>query len=196
MSGRTTGNGGIRFISCTPLLGADDEIGVWIVVMVDNEKAIGGPASRNRSTQRGQLEKYDASSTPDNFSSPGTQDQFNSSAHTNAGTTDATSPPLSSNPTFLPKQQQVNGSSSRPSTSYSTPQQQPQHRRYQSMNGDSNSLYHDSIREEALPNWSGMGKPWSLKEQERYRQMKRERGTLSRQDTEEIPRRSEEVGLV
>ena len=26
-----------RYISCTPLLGSDDQVGVWMVVMVENE---------------------------------------------------------------------------------------------------------------------------------------------------------------
>ena len=184
-----------RFISCTPLLGTDDQIGVWIVVMVEDEKASGGPGSAHRSTQRGQLEKYDLSSTPDDFSNPGTQDNITSTPDTNPPTTDATSQPSNGNP--MSGSKQVNGSvnnSSRPSTSYTTQQSQPQHRRYQSMDGDSNSMYHDSVRDEYRPNWSTMGKPWSLKEQERHRQMKRE--TLSRQDTEEIPRRREEVGTI
>ena len=31
----------IRYISCTPLLGSDDEVGVWMVVMVENEAVTG-----------------------------------------------------------------------------------------------------------------------------------------------------------
>lgn len=189
--------GKTRFISCTPLLGGDDQVGVWIVVMVDNENSAGGIASRNQSAQRGRLENNNLPSTPDNFSNIGAQDQFSSSSNTKATTTDATSPPPSRNGTLHSKHQRMNDTSRRPSTAYSTPQQPPQHRRYQSMGGDSNQANQDSTRQATnQPNWSGMGKPWSLKEQERHRLMSKERGTLSRQDTEEIPRRSEEVGTI
>lgn len=34
-----------RYISCTPLLGSDDEVGVWIVTMVENEQVTGTLAS-------------------------------------------------------------------------------------------------------------------------------------------------------
>ena len=192
------GNAKTRFVNCVPLLDADENVGVWIVVMVDEAKVTGGLAPGNRSTQRSQLENYDLASTPDHTSNFGTQGQPSSTSNTDAPPTDATSP-LSRNPMTPTKQ--TNGSSShqsnsRPSSSY-IPQRQSsqQHRRFQSTNGDSNSMYHDSIREGvSTPNWSTMGKPWSLKEQERHKQTKR--GTLSRQETEEIPRRSEDVGTV
>lgn len=35
-----------RYISCTPLLGSDDQVGVWIVIMVENEQVTGTLASR------------------------------------------------------------------------------------------------------------------------------------------------------
>ena len=41
-----------RYISCTPLLGSDDRVGVWMVVMVENETVTGGLASRERNLAR------------------------------------------------------------------------------------------------------------------------------------------------
>lgn len=41
-----------RYISCTPLLGSDDQIGVWMVIMVENELVTGGLASRERASAR------------------------------------------------------------------------------------------------------------------------------------------------
>ena len=39
----------IRWISCTPLLGSDDRVGVWMVIMVDNHtSAMGFPPSHER----------------------------------------------------------------------------------------------------------------------------------------------------
>lgn len=40
------GEGKVRFLSCTPLLGADDEVGVWMVVMVEEEAAATGALKR------------------------------------------------------------------------------------------------------------------------------------------------------
>ena len=37
-----------RFISCTPLLGTDEEVGVWVVVMVENESVTGSLVRRDR----------------------------------------------------------------------------------------------------------------------------------------------------
>ena len=34
-----TGSGKIRWLNCTPLLGSDDRVGVWMVVMVEDEKS-------------------------------------------------------------------------------------------------------------------------------------------------------------
>lgn len=41
-----------RYISCTPLLGSDDAVGVWMVVMVENELVTGSLASRERAMAR------------------------------------------------------------------------------------------------------------------------------------------------
>lgn len=41
-----------RYISCTPLLGSDDQVGVWMVVMVENEQVTGGLASRDLALRR------------------------------------------------------------------------------------------------------------------------------------------------
>ena len=54
---RKGGPGGIegaraRYISCTPLLGSDDQVGVWMVVMVENELVTGSLASRNAALAR------------------------------------------------------------------------------------------------------------------------------------------------
>lgn len=40
--------GHTRYISCTPLLGSDDRVGVWMVVMVENEQVTGSLPSRTR----------------------------------------------------------------------------------------------------------------------------------------------------
>ena len=37
--GGSSGNGKIRWLHCTPLLGSDDRVGVWMVVMVEDEKS-------------------------------------------------------------------------------------------------------------------------------------------------------------
>ena len=41
-----------RYISCTPLLGSDDQVGVWMVVMVENELVTGSLASRQAALTR------------------------------------------------------------------------------------------------------------------------------------------------
>ena len=41
-----------RYISCTPLLGSDDQVGVWMVVMVENELVTGSLASRQAALHR------------------------------------------------------------------------------------------------------------------------------------------------
>lgn len=41
-----------RYISCTPLLGSDDQPGVWMVVMVENELVTGSLASRQAALNR------------------------------------------------------------------------------------------------------------------------------------------------
>lgn len=56
MNGMTGMNGETgsrtRYISCTPLLGSDDQVGVWMVVMVENEQVTGGLASRDMALRR------------------------------------------------------------------------------------------------------------------------------------------------
>ncbi|KAL8941867.1 MAG: hypothetical protein Q9211_001638 [Gyalolechia sp. 1 TL-2023] len=42
----STGGSRTRYISCTPLLGSDDKVGVWMVVMVENETVTGSLPSR------------------------------------------------------------------------------------------------------------------------------------------------------
>jgi len=49
----------IRYISCTPLLGSDDQVGVWMVVMVENEVVTGSLASRAAA-----LARYDGQIPP------------------------------------------------------------------------------------------------------------------------------------
>ncbi|KAL8715261.1 MAG: hypothetical protein Q9220_001219 [cf. Caloplaca sp. 1 TL-2023] len=47
----TTGGGEVartRYISCTPMTGSDDKVGVWMVVMVENESVTGSLPSRER----------------------------------------------------------------------------------------------------------------------------------------------------
>lgn len=41
-----------RYISCTPLLGSDDQVGVWMVVMVENELVTGSLTSRTAALAR------------------------------------------------------------------------------------------------------------------------------------------------
>ncbi|KAL8718740.1 MAG: hypothetical protein Q9225_004158 [Loekoesia sp. 1 TL-2023] len=49
-----SGSGGsrTRYISCTPLLGSDDKVGVWMVVMVENETVTGSLPSRANAITR------------------------------------------------------------------------------------------------------------------------------------------------
>lgn len=47
-SSRGSDVGRTRYISCTPLLGSDDRVGVWMVVMVENEQVTGTLPSRTR----------------------------------------------------------------------------------------------------------------------------------------------------
>ena len=47
-SSRGSDAGRTRYISCTPLLGSDDKVGVWMVVMVENEQVTGTLPSRTR----------------------------------------------------------------------------------------------------------------------------------------------------
>ncbi|KAL8799437.1 MAG: hypothetical protein Q9182_005881 [Xanthomendoza sp. 2 TL-2023] len=44
--------GRTRYISCTPLLGSDDKVGVWMVVMVENETITGSLPSRTNALAR------------------------------------------------------------------------------------------------------------------------------------------------
>lgn len=46
--GGSSEGGRTRYISCTPLLGSDDKVGVWMVVMVENEQVTGTLPSRMR----------------------------------------------------------------------------------------------------------------------------------------------------
>ncbi|KAL9580651.1 MAG: hypothetical protein Q9212_004370, partial [Teloschistes hypoglaucus] len=41
-----------RYISCTPLLGSDDQVGVWMVIMVENEMVTGSLPSRANAIAR------------------------------------------------------------------------------------------------------------------------------------------------
>ncbi|KAL8873304.1 MAG: hypothetical protein Q9174_001204 [Haloplaca sp. 1 TL-2023] len=51
--GKGSDEGGkTRYISCTPLLGSDDKVGVWMVVMVENESITGSLSSRNSRAER------------------------------------------------------------------------------------------------------------------------------------------------
>ena len=50
-----TSNGKIRWLNCTPLFGSDDKVGVWMVVMVEDERVTGTLASR---TNQGRKQIY------------------------------------------------------------------------------------------------------------------------------------------
>ena len=52
MSGPGEGVAKTRYISCTPLLGSDDQVGVWMVVMVENETVTGSLPSRAAALNR------------------------------------------------------------------------------------------------------------------------------------------------
>ena len=52
MIGAGDGVAKTRYISCTPLLGSDDQVGVWMVVMVENETVTGSLASRTAALNR------------------------------------------------------------------------------------------------------------------------------------------------
>ena len=44
--------GKIRWLNCTPLLGSDDRVGVWMVVMVEDERVTGSLGSRSQAAER------------------------------------------------------------------------------------------------------------------------------------------------
>ncbi|KAL8785227.1 MAG: hypothetical protein Q9213_003496 [Squamulea squamosa] len=51
-SNDSNSGGRTRYISCTPLLGSDDKVGVWMVVMVENEAVTGSLPSRTNALAR------------------------------------------------------------------------------------------------------------------------------------------------
>ena len=68
--GRGAADGGrTRYISCTPLLGSDDKVGVWMVIMVENEQVTGTLPSRERAiTHRFGLDRaQEIPSTPSEY---------------------------------------------------------------------------------------------------------------------------------
>ena len=70
------GNGGVsgsrtRYISCTPLLGSDDKVGVWMVVMVENEAVTGSLPSRTNAITR-----YGSTYTTQNHEIPPTPSEY------------------------------------------------------------------------------------------------------------------------
>ena len=67
--GPTPGDNGqrTRFISCTPLLGSDDQVGVWMVVMVENELVTGSLASRSAALARYQGNEQPIPPTPSEY---------------------------------------------------------------------------------------------------------------------------------
>ncbi|KAL8849915.1 MAG: hypothetical protein Q9221_005134 [Calogaya cf. arnoldii] len=52
VSNQGNSEGRTRYISCTPLLGSDDRVGVWMVVMVENEAVTGSLPSRANALAR------------------------------------------------------------------------------------------------------------------------------------------------
>ncbi|KAL8819895.1 MAG: hypothetical protein Q9191_007631, partial [Dirinaria sp. TL-2023a] len=68
--GRGAADGGrTRYISCTPLLGSDDQVGVWMVIMVENEQVTGTLPSRDRAiTHRFGVDRpHEIPSTPSEY---------------------------------------------------------------------------------------------------------------------------------
>ncbi|KAL8938903.1 MAG: hypothetical protein Q9216_003647 [Gyalolechia sp. 2 TL-2023] len=67
------GSGGsrTRYISCTPLIGSDDKVGVWIVVMVENETVTGSLPSRTHAITR-----YGSTYTNQNHEIPPTPSEY------------------------------------------------------------------------------------------------------------------------
>ena len=56
-----------RYISCTPLLGSDDQVGVWMVVMVENEPVTGSLASRHAALNRFNNNNHEIPPTPSEY---------------------------------------------------------------------------------------------------------------------------------
>ncbi|KAL8638929.1 MAG: hypothetical protein Q9228_003961, partial [Teloschistes exilis] len=91
-----------RYISCTPLLGSDDQVGVWMVVMVENETVTGSLPSRNNAIARyGQPTTTNTANTTANTA---TQNRFsgeygnhnnNNNINTNPSNTSTTNPKTS-----------------------------------------------------------------------------------------------------
>lgn len=46
------GDSRTRYISCTPLFGSDDQVGVWMIVMVENEQVTGNLVSREAGSKK------------------------------------------------------------------------------------------------------------------------------------------------
>ena len=51
LSGRGSTEGKPRWIHCTPMLGSDDKVGVWMIVMVENEEVTGTLNARNSTSE-------------------------------------------------------------------------------------------------------------------------------------------------
>lgn len=69
----TNGDAGSRsrYVSCTPLFGSDDQVGVWIIVMVENEQVTGGLASRDLALKRyGEVQPTPSEYEREDYSSP------------------------------------------------------------------------------------------------------------------------------
>ena len=70
-----------RYISCTPLLGSDDRVGVWMVVMVEDEPVTGSLLSRTRQPSHYQNSAHHEPIPP----TPSEYQRENPSSPTNAG---------------------------------------------------------------------------------------------------------------
>ena len=75
-NGNGNGNGKIRWLNCTPLLGSDDRVGVWMIVMVEDEKVTGslltGRQAQSQSQSQSQLQSESSRRTIPNSPSMAT----------------------------------------------------------------------------------------------------------------------------
>ena len=70
-----------RYVSCTPLFGSDDQVGVWMIVMVENEQVTGSLASRDLALKRyGEIQPMSSEYEREDYSSPTSAPKVNGHA--------------------------------------------------------------------------------------------------------------------
>ena len=128
-SGRGAADGGrTRYISCTPLLGSDDQVGVWMVIMVENEQVTGTLPSRERAL----IHRFGVDRPHEIQSMPSEYENEGSSARNLNGTADGRRDMADRQRSYRQPTNTVNGSSHGDGSSR--------------LNGDNGKLYADFMR--------------------------------------------------